>query len=124
LDIVFGSRFLDGSSFNLSSYRRFITLLANAYIKVMLPCASNLSDTTSGFFTISEKVSVEDISIKGSKTLLFIVSKNPGLRIAEVPITFNKRIYGKSKLLNPFYILRFPFEIYEFRRHYMKCKKE
>jgi len=123
VDLVVGSRFLDGSEFQLSIFRRVVSILANAYVKIILPFAIYLTDTTSGFFAISEKVSVENVQIKGSKTLLFIISKNPGLKIAEVPITFNRRIYGKSKLFNPLYLMRFPLEIYEYRKYYLKCKK-
>lgn len=127
-DIVIGSRFIEGGEFEGPRKRKFVSLIANLYVKLALPFTFDLADTTSGFFGISQRVCIDGCGypegkLLGSKTLLFILSQNSNLRKTEVPIKFRKRLYGKSKLLNISYAINFPLEILKIRKIYLYSLK-
>lgn len=104
VDLVIGSRFVDGGSSEqgFSKVRQqgsaVATMLAQRLFGV------TLSDPMSGFFMIDraafEKVAPK-LSTRGFKILLDILASSRGtLRVAELPFVFGARQHGESKLDN------------------------
>ena len=101
LDIVVGSRYVDGGNTEgLSRSRlrisRFGTRLAQRLLK------ADLTDPMSGFFVMRRTAfdhSVRHLSLQGFKILLdmFASAERP-LRYAEIPCEFRTRQHGESKL--------------------------
>ncbi len=96
-DLVVASRVAEGGgSTNWPWYRRagskFAQLLAKPLTKV--------KDNTSGFFMLKKSVmdGVDNINPIGFKILLEILVKGNYSKVKEVPIVFNDREGGKSKL--------------------------
>ena len=101
LDIVVGSRFVDGGGTGDWDRDRvaksaFATKLSQRVLNV------NLSDPMSGFFMVRTQVArdtVPHLSGIGFKILLDIMSASPRpLRAAEMPYVFRLRTEGESKL--------------------------
>lgn len=98
LDVVIGSRYVDGGATEkgwglfrwLNS--RFATLIA-------LPLTS-VRDPMAGFFATRRKTILEagDLDPIGYKILLEILVKSRKPRIKELPIIFQNRLHGESKL--------------------------
>lgn len=102
-DMVLGSRRVEGAvEVGRSMFRRFITLGANLYTKLMLGIKVN--DCNSGFRCFKRKVlqeiNVEKIESKGPAIVQEVLFKAhlKGFKIKEIPITFVDRTKGKSKL--------------------------
>lgn len=101
LDLVVGSRYVDGGSAESFSatrarFSRWATEVARYFLKL------DLSDPMSGFFAL-RRSAIEEIapalSSQGFKVLLDIVVSSRGrLRVAEVPYVFRERLHGESKL--------------------------
>jgi glycosyltransferase involved in cell wall biosynthesis len=93
-DIVYGRK---SKSFD-SLYRKFITKTFDWIVRMFV---KPLPDLMSGFFMFSTKniLNYPDI-IEHPKVLMKIIMMNPELRINSIPITFEKRKQGKSKLGN------------------------
>lgn len=102
-DLVIGSRIIEAEALDARNFiRRAGTRLAHIYIRLILNI--NLKDTTSGFRCFRREVLEgigwgELISCGPSivEELLYIVYKK-GYRIKEIPIIFEERHQGKSKL--------------------------
>lgn len=100
-NMVVATRYADGGSAEgLSSPRAWGSLMATRLARRLLKI--ELSDPMSGFFMVRREV-VEKIaprlSTQGFKVLLDIVATaGDSLRIAELPFTFRRRLYGESKL--------------------------
>jgi dolichol-phosphate mannosyltransferase len=100
-NMVVATRYADGGSAEgLSSPRAWGSRLATRLARRLLKC--ELSDPMSGFFMLRREL-VETIaprlSTQGFKVLLdIVVTAGDSLRIAELPFTFRRRIYGESKL--------------------------
>lgn len=104
VDLVIGSRFVDGGSAEqgFSKVRQrgsaAATLLAQRLFGV------TLSDPMSGFFMINRgafEAVAPKLSTRGFKILLDILaSSRGGLRVAELPFVFGARQHGESKLDN------------------------
>jgi len=101
VDLVVASRYIEGgSSVCFSNWRarasRWSTNLAHKLLRV------ELSDPMSGFFMVRRDLVEEagpSLSSQGFKILLDIVSSLHGkIRVAELPFSFRKRLYGESKL--------------------------
>lgn len=101
LDIVVGSRYVDGGateglSRNRLRVSRFGTVLAQRLLK------AELTDPMSGYFVMRRSAferSVRHLSLQGFKILLDIfASAERPLRYAEVPCEFHARQHGESKL--------------------------
>lgn len=102
-DLVIGSRYIRrGGIENWNFRRRFLSRLANLYVKLItgLP----LSDSTSGFKCFRREV-LETINLNkiNSEGYAFQIEMNylvwsKGYRIKELPIVFSERRLGKSKL--------------------------
>ncbi|HLH96626.1 MAG TPA: glycosyltransferase family 2 protein [Xanthobacteraceae bacterium] len=89
-----------GSAAALSSPRAWGSLMATRLARRVLKI--ELTDPMSGFFMLRREL-VEKIaprlSTQGFKVLLdIVVTAGSSLRIAELPFTFRRRVYGESKL--------------------------
>lgn len=101
VDIVIASRFLDkNSKINFSYFRKKISLAAVTLVNMIVDI--KVTDPLSGYFIVDKvfllKV-INKLDNKGFKILLEIIIKsyvNP--KISEIPIDFNKRVSGHSKL--------------------------
>ncbi|WP_254933443.1 glycosyltransferase [Cyanobium sp. WAJ14-Wanaka] len=104
LDVVIGSRFhLDAQLHGLSSRREFGSNWANATARFSLPDVyGNLTDPMSGFFTLHlNRVMglIRGVDVNGFKFLYELLAVSRGsLRVRDVPLTFQPRHYGSSKL--------------------------
>jgi dolichol-phosphate mannosyltransferase len=102
LDIVVGSRYLDGErTEGLSSdWRRFVSRAGGQVAQLVLH--ADLTDPMSGFFLMSRAAfdaEAHALSQRGFKILLDIFASAPKpLRFAEVKSNFNARLHGESKL--------------------------
>jgi len=96
IDIVIGSRCVEGGgATNWPLYRR----LGSEFAQLLARPVTRVNDNTSGFFMIKRSVlEGADINPIGFKILLEILAKGNYSRVAEVPIVFNDREGGKSKL--------------------------
>ena len=103
-ELIIGSRFIVGSSTpDFSSWRRLISLVGNFLVRY-LGGVYMIKDCTSGFrcidVTLLKQCKLDRLSSKGysfQSTLICELMRN-GARAIEIPIIFNKREYGQSKL--------------------------
>lgn len=95
-DIVIGSRRVEGGgATNWPWYRRFISTFAQMLAKPV----THVNDSTSGFFMIKKSVlEGADINPIGFKILLEILARGDYSKVKEIPIVFNDREGGQSKL--------------------------
>lgn len=101
LDIVVGSRYIDGGGVGefsklRSKVSKLATSLANKFIGL------EIQDPLSGFFIVKRSYVLpilDSLSGKGFKILLdIILSSKSAPKIGEVPYVFKTRLAGKSKL--------------------------
>ncbi|MBS3101123.1 polyprenol monophosphomannose synthase [Candidatus Woesearchaeota archaeon] len=102
-DIVIGSRRVAGAKeIGRGLFRRFVTYVANLYIRLML--GIKVRDCNSGFrcFTreIMEKIQPEKLESRGPSIVQEVLFKAhlKNARIKEIPIVFVNRTKGASKL--------------------------
>ncbi len=104
LDLVIGSRFHPEASIQgLSGRRETGSTWANAWARFSLPPAyGQLTDLMSGFFALRLEPLlpvVRAVDVNGFKFLFELLAVSRGrLRTAEVPLQFQPRTYGSSKL--------------------------
>lgn len=103
LDLVIGSRFHDDATIDgLSAKRQRNSSLANAVARFSLPRYRQLSDYMSGFFALRPERTlayVRQVDVSGFKFLYELLALSRGrLRVGEVPLAFQPRISGESKL--------------------------
>lgn len=103
VDLVIGSRFHPASLIKgLSERRERNSSLANAVARFSLPRYGQLTDYMSGFFVCrlqSVLPYVRLIDVNGFKFLYELLAVSRGrLRVAEIPLVFQERISGESKL--------------------------
>jgi dolichol-phosphate mannosyltransferase len=102
LDIVVGSRYIDGgNSAGLDGdFRKRASQVGGQVARLVLK--AQLSDPMSGFFLMTRAAfdeTVGNLSQQGFKILLDLFASAPRpLRFAEVACTFNARQFGESKL--------------------------
>jgi dolichol-phosphate mannosyltransferase len=102
-DLVIGSRYVPGGDVvNWPKRRRLLSRFANFYTRTLLRVPVN--DCTAGFRCYRRKVleTVDPFSIKASgysflEEMVYRVHRC-GFRIAEVPILFEQRTHGESKI--------------------------
>lgn len=100
-DIAVGSRYVAGGHVvGWSAYRKLVSLAGNTLARTLLPVGAR--DMTSGYRCYSRRAA-EIVQSVGSDGYAFQVealfrAKKSGLRIAEVPIRFENRTLGRSKL--------------------------
>ena len=102
-DVILGSRRIQGAKeIGRSLLRRFVTLGANLYIRIML--GLKVKDCNSGFRCFKRKVleaiNLEKLESKGPAIVQEVLFKAhlKGFKIKEIPITFVDRTKGASKL--------------------------
>jgi len=102
-DVVIGSRYIKGGdTVNWSIYRRMLSKTANMVTKFMLRLKPN--DCTSGFRcynrNVLESLKLDTLFSSGYSFLVEVLyeAQSMGYRIGEVPIIFNDRKRGKSKI--------------------------
>jgi dolichol-phosphate mannosyltransferase len=104
LDLVVGSRFhAEAEILGLSDRRERGSTWANAAARFSLPSAyAGLTDYMSGFFVVrleSLLPVLRAVDVNGFKFLYELLAVSRGrLRVAEVPLTFQPRLSGSSKL--------------------------
>jgi dolichol-phosphate mannosyltransferase len=101
LDLVVGSRYIEGGSADSFNRRRAgASALATEVAKRVLRV--KIADPMSGFFMIRRECFeqlVPQLSTQGFKILLDIVASAHGqLRVKEIPFSFGSRLHGESKL--------------------------
>ena len=103
-DLVIGSRYIEGGEIpgNWGAHRRFMSKSANLYAKFLLSLPPK--DCTGGFRAIRatalREIDFANLITKGYAfqiSLLYALYSH-GARISEVPIQFNDRSQGESKL--------------------------
>jgi dolichol-phosphate mannosyltransferase len=102
VDMVIGSRHITGGSIDKSwpLYRKIISRLATLVIQPLLP--STIKDPLSGFIAIKKtcySVNGELWNPIGTKLALEIMVKSHVKNIIEIPICFEQRKQGESKLM-------------------------
>ncbi len=102
-DIVIGSRYVaGGGALHCSLPRRLLSRGANLFARSMLGLEA--SDTTAGFrayrAAVLESIPLDDITSNGYSFLIEMLyqCQKAGWRIGEVPILFENRQRGKSKI--------------------------
>lgn len=103
-DLVIGSRFIKGGKeIGRSAFRRWASILANAYIRILLHFP--VKDCSSGYRcfrkSLLEQIRFEEITSRGPSIvseLLFHALVYHGATIKEIPILFEDRAKGISKL--------------------------
>ncbi|WP_320673551.1 glycosyltransferase family 2 protein [Prochlorococcus sp. MIT 1341] len=104
LDLVAGSRFLEGAEIHgLSKRRTGGSTLANNFARMSLSKNyRQLTDYMSGCFVIKLKSCLNiiyKVDVNGFKFLYEILSVSRGkLKVGEIPLSFQPRSYGNSKL--------------------------
>jgi len=101
LDIVIGSRYVEGGGVGeWSERRRLISRIATSASRLITK--SDVKDPMSGFFLMRREVfdrTVRNLSQQGFKILLDLFASAPQpLRYAELPYEFRSRVHGESKL--------------------------
>lgn len=101
LDLVVASRYMaGGSAGELAGARRSMSRLGGLGSRLLV--RDRLSDPMSGFFMIRREAFAEvapALSGRGFKILLDIIASAPRpLKVAEIPMTFRRRLSGDSKL--------------------------
>ncbi len=102
-DMVIGSRYMDGGGVvNWSLHRRWLSLGANLFTRMLLRLP--VADCTSGYRCYSREVleTVEPENVRGSgysflEQMVWKVHA-AGFRVGEVPIVFEDRYAGASKI--------------------------
>jgi len=102
-DVVVGSRRIEGGEvIGWGLYRKMVSGIANFIGR--LGSGLKISDITSGYRlyskTVIESLDFQDFKTSGYAFQIEVLSEvmNKGFRIGEVPIIFNDRAEGKSKL--------------------------
>jgi putative flippase GtrA len=101
VDLVVASRYTSGgSSQGLDdAFRKIVSASASAVTRTVFSRRlAGVTDPMSGFFAFRRnRVDPEQLRPTGFKILLEVLLRTPGLRLAEVPFTFDSRSAGESK---------------------------
>ena len=102
-DVVIGSRYLEGVRIlNWSLWRLMVSRAANVYVRLLLP--SRITDRTSGYRAyrseVLRSIDFEGISSTGYSFLVELLEMviSGGFSIGEVPIVYEDRQLGRSKM--------------------------
>ena len=102
-DVAIGSRYAGGIRvLNWSPWRLFLSLTANRYVKTLL--GLHIEDCTSGFRAYRrealQEIDLGSVRASGYAVLveLLAATLRKGSRVQEVPIVFEDRQFGKSKM--------------------------
>jgi dolichol-phosphate mannosyltransferase len=101
-DLVIGSRYVPGGDVLYPFYRRFLSKASNLVARTVLRLKAH--DCTAGFrlyrISVLQQVPLDQIFSNGYSFLTEMLTwmQAKGARIAEVPIVFEDRQYGVSKI--------------------------
>lgn len=103
-DMVIGSRYVPGGRVEgWPAHRKILSRVANSFVHALFDIPA--TDCTSGYRLYRKDVVLgiewENVRSTGYSFLvesLYWASRQPGIRLVEVPITFRDRTQGKSKL--------------------------
>lgn len=100
--MVIGSRYTSGGSIDKSwpFYRKIVSRLATLIIQPLLP--AKIKDPLSGFIAIRKEIYFLNGNLWspiGTKLALEIIVKSRIKNVVEIPICFDQRKHGESKLL-------------------------
>ena len=103
-DMVIGSRYVPGGRVEgWPAHRKILSRVANSFVHALFDIPAR--DCTSGYRLYRKDVVLgiewENVRSTGYSFLvesLYWASRQPGIRLVEVPITFRDRTQGKSKL--------------------------
>ncbi len=102
-DVILGSRFVKGGGSKRRSFlREFVTKIAALYIRVML--RFSVKDPTSGFRCfrreVLEEINLSTLTARGPFIVTEVLFRchRKGFRVGEIPIIFEERTRGRSKL--------------------------
>ncbi|MEM0277907.1 polyprenol monophosphomannose synthase [Pyrobaculum sp.] len=97
-DIVIASRYVRGGrDLGLRGWRKLVSWGARALAWLLLPNTRGVKDVMSGFFALRRSRVPGEVRLRGYKILLAILNQERQ-RVAEIPYTFDRRIFGYSKL--------------------------
>tara|TARA_B100001250_G_scaffold413166_1_gene446418 strand:- start:3399 stop:4118 length:720 start_codon:yes stop_codon:yes gene_type:complete len=101
-NFVIGSRYIKGGKCNLTGFRFFLSYFGNKFIKLILQINSNEFTTSYRGFNLKklDGFSLSQVSSKGYSFFMETIYKihSKGISIKEIPITFNHRLRGESKI--------------------------
>ena len=101
-NFVIGSRYIKGGKCNLTGFRFFLSYFGNKFIKLILQINSNEFTTSYRGFNLKklDGFSLNQVSSKGYSFFMETIYKihSQGISIKEIPITFNHRLRGESKI--------------------------
>lgn len=101
-DFIIGSRYMPGGRSDYTGYRRFVSVAANTWARLLLGIPLHEFTTSFRCFRVSalERVNFEKMHNQGYSFFMETVYRlnQAGLRIDEVPITFRDRFAGDSKI--------------------------
>ena len=99
---VLGSRYIKGGKCNLKGPRLFLSYFGNKFIKFVFNIDSNEFTTSYRGFNLRKlgNFTLNDVSSKGYSFFMETIYQihKRGVLIKQIPINFNKRIIGKSKI--------------------------
>jgi dolichol-phosphate mannosyltransferase len=98
-DIVIGSRYFKNHNNKMPFSRIAMSRTAQLMAYIMLKRSRRLKDPLSGYFMAKRPYIANLKKIKNSyKLLLYIIAEYSKLKAYQIPIAFDKRVYGKSKI--------------------------
>ena len=99
---VLGSRYVKGGKCNLKGPRLFLSYFGNKFIKFVFNIDSNEFTTSYRGFNLRKlgNFTLNDVSSKGYSFFMETIYQihKRGILIKQIPINFNKRLRGKSKI--------------------------
>ena len=99
---VLGSRYVKGGKCNLRGPRLFLSYFGNKFIKFIFNIDCNEFTTSYRGFNLRKlgNFTLNDVSSKGYSFFMETIYQihKRGILIKQIPINFNKRIIGKSKI--------------------------
>ncbi len=103
-DMVAGSRYIPGGSLDEKwpAWRKFLSRFGNEYARTIL--GSAIRDMTGGYRMwkrqVLEALPLDEVRSNGYvfQVEMAYITQKLGFKIVEVPIHFNERIYGQSKM--------------------------
>jgi len=110
-EFTIGSRLVEGGSVaGWTAHRKFVSWVATLLARPLTPCL----DPMSGFFCTTKSVlgRGKNVNAKGFKIALEIMPRCSPTRVVDVPITFQDRVAGESKLSGKV-VTQYLFQLFE-----------
>jgi dolichol-phosphate mannosyltransferase len=114
VDLVIGSRYVEGGGSAWAPIRGVISRLARQLARILISKSREAQDPISGFFLARRQAVIHlDPRLSRYKLLLHILAANPNLRLKEVPIMMGDRTSGSSKIVGASldYVVKFLIEL-------------